>query len=102
MIRREPTFSMELAYLEKANIVEIRIQIGGLPPFALGLDPEKFFTLCDGVTGKVLPFIDELKEYLKTGDKEAIDPKLRPTFKADINFDKLLELKKKWEEEHNA
>ena len=93
MIQRQPNFSLWGGYNAKTNMVEIRWQAGIMPPVALGLPPESFFQFCDKIIDQWSPFIEALKTMIAAGVKEDLN--------VDIDLDKLMELKKRWEKEHD-
>lgn len=74
------------------HIVEIRVLIPPMPPFAVGMSPDQFWAVCDMVVGIATPFITDLKE--KLAKAEAGDLTMEITG-ADI--DKLMRLKQEWE-----
>ena len=93
VFQRRPALELMGAYNAKTNMVEIRWRAGPLPPVALGLPPESFFEFADKIVDQWAPFIEALKQMIAAGVKEDID--------INIDLDKLIELKKKWEAEHD-
>ena len=91
IFQRQPHFELGGAYNAETNMVEIRWQAGIMPPVALGLPPESFFEFCDKIINQWSPFIEALKAMVAAGVKEDLD--------IDIDLDKLIELKKRWEAE---
>ncbi len=76
IIQPNPIIHISFLYIGKANMVEVTLKIGVMPPVVLGMTPKTFFQWCDDAANIAKPFIESLKDKLAKGELSDIKAEL--------------------------